>query len=246
MCGRVIQSSGALRLAIVDGLDISDSRMGNIRPRYNAAPSQELLVIRQNQKTGERSLDLIRWGLIPHWCNDPRGGRKPINAKAESVSRLPMFKEAYALRRCIVPIDGFFEWKAIRGARAKQPYAIAMNDGSPFGLAGLWENWKNPRTGQWERTFAIITVPSNDLVGQIHNRMPAILKPESYERWLGPDTDPHDLLITYPSEPMTMWPISTRVNSPNNDDPSLLDRTTELSDMWAPLEPEGISRKRLG
>ena len=119
MCGRVIQSSGPLRLTIVEGLDVSDSRMGNVRPRYNAAPSQELLVIRQNQKTGERSLDPIRWGLIPHWCNDPKGGRKPINAKAESVSRLPMFREAYALRRCIVPIDGFFEWKAIRGARAK-------------------------------------------------------------------------------------------------------------------------------
>src|SRR5690242_13945061 len=94
MCGRVIQSSGALRLAIVNGLDVSDSRMGNIRPRYNAAPSQELLVIRQNQKTGERSLDPIRWGLIPHSCSDPRGGRKPINAKAESVSRLPMFRDA--------------------------------------------------------------------------------------------------------------------------------------------------------
>jgi putative SOS response-associated peptidase YedK len=108
MCGRIIQSSGALRLAIVDDLDVSDSRMGNIRPGYNAAPSQELLVIRQNQKTGERSLDLIRRGLIPYWCNDPRGGRKPINAKAESVPRLPMFREAYPLRRCIVPVDGFF------------------------------------------------------------------------------------------------------------------------------------------
>jgi putative SOS response-associated peptidase YedK len=184
--------------------------------------------------------------LIPHWCSDPKGGRKPINAKAESISRLPMFREAYALRRCIVPIDGFFEWKAIRGARAKQPFAITMSDGSVFGLAGLWENWKNQNTGQWERTFAIITVPSNDLVGQIHDRMPAILEPKSYARWLGPETDPHDLLMTYPSEPMVMWPISTRVNSPDNDDASLLDRTTGLSDVWAPLEPDGISRRRLG
>ena len=88
MCGRVIQSSRPLRLAIVEGLDVSDSRMGNVSPRYNAAPSQELLVIRQNHQTDERSLDLVKWGLIPHWCNDLRGGRKPINAKAESVSRL--------------------------------------------------------------------------------------------------------------------------------------------------------------
>ena len=155
MCGRVIQSSGPLRLAIVEGLDVSDSRMGNIRPRYNAAPSQELLVIRENHKTGERSLDLIKWGLIPHWCQDPKGGRRPINAKAESVARLPMFRDAYALRRCIVPVDGFFEWRAIKGARAKQPYAIAMKDGSPFGLAGLWENWRNPNTGEWERTLRL-------------------------------------------------------------------------------------------
>ena len=147
-----------------------------------------------------------------------------------------MFRDAYAQRRCIVPVDGFFEWRAIRGARAKQPYAIAMKDASPFGLAGLWENWKNPNSGVWERTLAIITVPSNELVAQIHNRMPAILEPKSYNCWLSAEPDPRDLLITYPSEPMTMWPISTRVNKPENDDPSLLDRTTELSDVWAPLD----------
>lgn len=235
MCGRIIQSSSPLHLAIVDGVEVSDSRMGNIRPRYNAAPSQELLVIRENRKTGERSLDLIKWGLIPHWFTDPRGGRRPINAKAETVSKLPTFREAYAQRRCIVPIDGFFEWRAIKGARAKQPYAIAMKDGSLFGLAGLWENWRNPNTGEWQRTFAIITVPSNSLVGQIHHRMPAILQPGTYEHWLGSAPDPHDLLITYPSEPMTMWPISTQVNAPENDDPSLLDRTMGQSDWQSPL-----------
>jgi putative SOS response-associated peptidase YedK len=235
MCGRIIQSSSPLHLAIVDGLEVSDSRMGNIRPRYNAAPSQELLVIRENRKTGERSLDLIKWGLIPHWFTDPRGGRRLINAKAESVSKLPTFREAYAQRRCIVPIDGFFEWRAIKGARAKQPYAIAMKDGSPFGLAGLWENWRNPNTGEWQRTFAIITVTSNSLVGQIHHRMPAILQPGTYERWLGSAPDPHYLLITYPSEPMTMWPISTRVNAPENDDPSLLHRTMDQSNWQSPL-----------
>jgi putative SOS response-associated peptidase YedK len=238
MCGRVIQSSGPLRLAIVSGLDVSDSRLGNVPRRYNAAPSQELLVIRQNHKTGERSLDLLKWGLIPHWCSDSQGGRRPINAKAESVSRLPTFRDAFAQRRCIVPVDGFFEWRAIRGAGRKQPYAIAMKDGSPFGLAGLWENWKNPSTGEWERTFAIITVPSNELVAQIHDRMPAILEPRSYDRWLGQQPNPYDLLITYPSEPMTLWPISTRVNKPENDDPSLLDRAEEAVDWQAPLDGE--------
>ena len=239
MCGRVIQSSGPLRLAIVEGLNVSDSRLANVPRRYNAAPSQELFVIRQNHKTSERSLDLLKWGLIPYWCQDPKGGRRPINAKAESVAMLPMFKEAYARRRCIVPVDGFFEWRAIRGMRAKQPYAIAMKDGSPFGLAGLWENWKNPNTGEWERTFAIITVPSNALLAQIHNRMPAILEPRSYERWLGLVPNPHDLLITYPPEPMTMWPISKRVNKPENDDPSLIDRVKEPVDWQAPFDPGG-------
>jgi putative SOS response-associated peptidase YedK len=150
MCGRIIQSSGPLSLAIVEGLDVSDSRTRKVPPRYNAAPSQELLVIRQNHKTGERSLDLIRWGLIPYWCKDPRGGRKPINAKAESASRLPMFRDAYAQRRCIVPVDGFFERRAIKGGRAKQPYAIAMKDGSPFGLAGCGKTGaiRRPKDGR--------------------------------------------------------------------------------------------------
>jgi putative SOS response-associated peptidase YedK len=236
MCGRVIQSSEPLRLAIVDGLDVSDGWMQNVGPRYNAAPSQELLVIRQNPKTGERTLDLLKWGLIPNWCQDPKGGRKPINAKAEGVSMRPTFRDAYAYRRCIVPVDGFFEWRAIKGARAKQPYAIAMKNGSPFGLAGLWENWKNPSTEEWERTFAIITVPSNELVRQIHDRMPAILRRSDYERWLSLEPDPRDLLITYRSEVMTMWTISTRVNKPENDDPSLLDRVDEPADWQAPLD----------
>jgi putative SOS response-associated peptidase YedK len=239
MCGRIIQSSGPLRLAIVEGLNVSDSRMVNVRPRYNGAPNQELLIIRENHKTGERSLDLIKWGLIPHWCQDPTGGRRPINAKAESVFKLPTFRDAYAKRRCIVPVDGFFEWRAIKGARAKQPYAIAMKDGSPFGLAGLWENWRNLNTGEWERTFAIITVPSNTLVSQIHHRMPGILDPATYDRWLGPEPDPRTLLFSYPAQFMAMWPISTRVNSPDNDDPSLLNRSADAFEVWAPLRKQG-------
>ena len=124
-------------------------------------------------------------------------------------------------------MDGFFEWGAAKGTWAKQPYAIAIKDGTPFGLAGLWENWRNPNSGEWEQTFAIITVPSNSLVAQIHDRMPAILEPTNYERWLVPEPDPHDLLITYPPEPMTIWPVSTRVNLPANDDPLLLERFEE-------------------
>ena len=160
MCGRVIQSSSPLRLAIVDGLDVSDGRMGNVRPRYNAAPSQELLVIRETHETRERSLDLIKWGLIPYWCKDSKGGRKPINAKSETVAKLPMFRDAYAKRRCIIPVDGFFEWQAIEGA-GKRPYAIGMKDGSPFGLAGIWENWLNPNTYQFKSARSRAHAASN-------------------------------------------------------------------------------------
>jgi putative SOS response-associated peptidase YedK len=219
MCGRIIQSSGPLQLAIVDGLDVRDTRLPNIPPRYNGAPSQDLLVVRQNHKTGERSLDPLKWGLIPSRCDDPKGGRKPINAKAETVATLPTFRDAYRARRCIVPVDGFFEWKAIAGA--KQPYAVAMKDGSPFGIAGLWENWKSP-SGEWVRTFCVITVPANALLEQIHHRMPAILRSQDYGRWLDAEPDPRELMITYPAEPMRIWPISQRVNSARNDDVDLL------------------------
>ena len=229
MCGRVVQSSGPLRYAIVDGLDVRDSRLSNYPRRWNGAPSQDLLVIRENHKTGERSLDLLQWGLIPHWCKDPTGGRKPINAKSETVARLPTFREAYQKRRCILPVDGFYEWRATK--QGKQPYAIAMKDRSPFGIATLWENWQDPTTREWVRTFVVLTTPSNDLVSRIHDRMPAILNPADYERWLGLEPDPRDLLVPFPSEPMTIWPISRRVNSPDNDDEQLLEEISLPTDI---------------
>jgi putative SOS response-associated peptidase YedK len=223
MCGRVIQSSGPLHYAIVDGMNVRDSRVHNYPRRWNGAPSQDLLVIRRNHKTGEVSLDPLRWGLIPYWCADPKGGRKPINAKCETVGDLPTFREAYRKRRCILPVDGFFEWKAIKGQKAKQPYAIAMKDGAPFGIACIWENWKEPASGEWIRTFAIITTDANALVAEIHDRMPVILPREGDARWLGEELDPRDLMRPFPAELMRIWPISTRVNKPENDDPSIVE-----------------------
>ncbi len=221
MCGRVIQSSGPLRYAIVDGMGVREG-LHNYPPRWNGAPSQDLLVIRCNHATGEISLDPLRWGLIPYWCDDPKGGRKPINAKCETVRDLPTFREAYRRRRCIVPVDGFFEWKAIKG-RIRQPYAIAMQDGAPFAIAGIWENWKEPASDEWIRTFAIITTDANELVADIHDRMPLILAPDDYARWLGEEADPRHLMRPFPAGLMRMWPISTRVNKPENDDPSIIE-----------------------
>jgi putative SOS response-associated peptidase YedK len=143
-----------------------------------------------------------------------------------------MFRDAYAKRRCIVPIDCFFEWRAIKGKRAKQPYAIAMKDRSPFGLAGIWENWQHPETAEWIRTFAIITTDANELMAPIHHRMPVILASKDHDRWLSPlDADPRDMLKPYPSAPLMMWPISTRVNSPENDDPSIMEPVEEPSEL---------------
>jgi putative SOS response-associated peptidase YedK len=128
-------------------------------------------------------------GLIPYWTNDSKGGRKPINAKAESVASLPSFRDAYRKRRCLLPVDNFFEWKASRGASAKHPLAIGMKSGGPFALAAIWENWKTSHTQQWARTFAVITCPANQLVTDIHDRMPVIIPPAAYDRWLS-DIEP--------------------------------------------------------
>lgn len=143
--------------------------------------------------------------------------------QATFIPSAPSVRLAYRLRRCILPVDGFYEWKAIKGQRAKQPYAIAMKDGKLFGIGGLWENWKEPRSGEWVRTFVVITTDANELVGKIHDRMPLILHSKDYTRWLSDEPDPRDLMVPFPSEPMRMWPISTRVNKPENDDPTILE-----------------------
>ena len=224
MCGRITQKSppGVLALTMMLGTP-DDPRVSEAKPRYNGAPSQELLVIRQHPQTRVYKLDYLRWGLIPNWIKEPNPKLRPINATAERVATAPMFRAAYAKRRCIVPVDNFFEWKAIKGRTAKQPYAISMKDGTPFGIAGIWESWKQPGTGELVRTFCVITTTANELLAEIHNRMPVILPREAYARWLANiEPDPRDLLVAFPAAEMRMWPISTRVNKPENDDADVL------------------------
>ena len=224
MCGRITQKSNPNRLGLGLVTVYLVEPLYSLPPKYNGAPGQEHWVIRQQPKTGERTLDRLWWGLIPYWSKDASGGRKPINAKAETVASLPSFRDAYRRRRCLLPVDSFFEWKAIKGARAKQPYAIALKSGEPFGLAGIWENWQKPGSGEWVRTFAIITTTANELVREIHDRMPVIIPPSAYERWLSSiEPDPRDLLVPFPAELMRMWPISSRVNKPENDEVHILD-----------------------
>lgn len=222
MCGRIIQSGGPELPGLKTTLGTpEDSRVRT--PRYNGAPSQDLLVIRRHPGTGAYVADLLRWGLVPYWVKDARPRSRPINAKAEGIAGAAMFRNAYAKRRCIVPVNGFFEWNSRSGSKSRQPYAVGMKDDSPFALAGLWENWQDPATGGWLRTFCIVTCPANDLVAEVHDRMPVILPPGAYERWLACiEPDPRDLLVPYPSEAMRMWPVGPRVNSAMNDDPDLL------------------------
>ncbi len=221
MCGRITQKSppnqlGLSIVALIEPL--------HVPPRYNGSPGQDHWVIRQNTETGERSLDHLLWGLIPYWVKEPAGGRKPINAKAETVASLPSFRDAYKRRRCLVPVDSFFEWRRTEGAGAKLPFAIGMKDEAPFALAGIWENWKAPGSETWVRTFAVITTTANELLSSIHDRMPVIIPAESYDHWLSTlDPDPRGLLAPFPSGPMKIWPISTRVNKPVNDDAAILE-----------------------
>jgi putative SOS response-associated peptidase YedK len=228
MCGRITQKSNpkvlGLKIAtLVEPLTAS----AELAPRFNGAPGQEHWVIRQHPETGERHLDRLWWGLIPHWIKDPKPKLKPINATAERVASAPMFRSAYAKRRCIVPVDSFFEWAKIDAKGPKQPYAIAMQDGAPFALAGIWESWRQPESDAIVRTFCVITTSANALVSGVHDRMPVILRAEAYDRWLATvEPDPRDLLVPHAPDPMTMWPVSPRVNSPTNDDAAILDRVS--------------------
>jgi putative SOS response-associated peptidase YedK len=222
MCGRIIQISPVELLALGLVLD-EDLHAGTGQPRFNGAPGQELWVLRRHPQTESYHFDRLLWGLIPSWQNDPTGGRRPINAKAETVRALPSFRDAYARRRCLVPVDGFFEWQQV-GRGAKRPHAIAMRDRAPFALAGLWENWRQPETGSWIRTFCVLTTSANACVGAVHMRMPVIVAPQAYARWLSPgEADPADLLVPFPADAMALWPVSTRVNNPANDDAALLE-----------------------
>jgi putative SOS response-associated peptidase YedK len=198
----------------------------NYPPRYNIAPADAVLVLRFNPKTKERSLDAIRWGLVPHWAKDLSFGARCINARAETVDRLPAFRDAFARHRCLIPAAGFYEWE--KTPTGKQPYAIVPADEPLFAFAGLWENWRDRRAdAEWIRTCTIIVGPANDLVAPIHDRMPVILDRSAWPKWLGEEpAKPEELkalLKPYPSERMRAYQVTPRVGSVKNDDASLLE-----------------------
>lgn len=220
MCGRFSLHSPPEILQAKFG---ADTRFEAV-PRYNIAPSQVVQLVRQDE-AGHRQVIRAAWGLVPSWVKDPAAIQHPINAKAETVAIKPMFRHAFRKSRILVPTDGFYEWKSAAGG--KQPYLIRMRDHSPFGIAGLLEHWVGPSGTM--HTFTILTTEPNPLMAEIHNRMPVIIRPEDYGRWLDPVlidvSELQPMIGPFPERLMEAYPVSKKVNNPANDTPECLDNT---------------------
>ncbi|RNI22694.1 SOS response-associated peptidase [Rufibacter latericius] len=200
-------------------------------PRFNAAPSQLLPVV-TNQNPNE--VQFFSWGLLPSWAKEKEHGLRPINARTETILEKSTFKRLLAHKRCLVPADGFYEWKKV--GKDKTPYRILMKEGQLFTFAGLWDEWVDPSTGEVLHTFTVITTEPNELMAGIHNRMPVILHPEEEHLWLSESEDVNrlaELLRPYPAEEMTAYPVSALVNSPKNDVPSVLEPVSEQGSLFS-------------
>jgi len=188
-------------------------------PRYNIAPTQSVPVIRQNPKDPVREVSLFRWGLIPSWASDPRISTRMINARSETLTTKPAFKDAVRFRRCLIPADGFYEWK--KNGKVKQPFCFEVDEGDLFAFAGIWDCWKSP-TGESIQTCSIVTTSPNALTGLVHDRMPVILDSADYDLWLDPGMkdggEACRLLRPYSAQSMRSYPVSQRINSVLNDD----------------------------
>ncbi len=215
MCGRFVQTMPA---DVMRQLFRTAGALPNLAPSWNVAPTQSAPVVRRHPETGERHLDLLRWGLRPRWAKVEKGAREPINARAETVATNGMFRQAYAKRRCLVPADAFYEWKVEAGG--KQPMAIAPAMGEGMAFAGIWEHWRG-EGDEIARTFAIVTTDASAPMRAVHDRMPLILAPDDWAAWLEGD-DPAHLMRPAPDGLLRFWPVSKAVNSPRNDGPELL------------------------
>ena len=216
MCGRFTLSQSAEAIASVFQLN----QVPTIEPRYNIAPTQPVATVLQS--ANERQFQLLRWGLIPAWAKDATMGSRLINARAETVAEKPSFRSAFRHRRCLVIADGFYEWRRQDGK--KQPFYFRMQNQQPFAFAGLWEHWQDPK-GEAINSCTILTTEANELLQQIHERMPVILNPKDYDMWLDPTMQIEQLqqlLQPYSSAVMTSYPVSTKVNKPTNDTPELI------------------------
>jgi putative SOS response-associated peptidase YedK len=211
MCGRYTLSTPGGRLAEEFQLDSTVE----VPPSYNVAPTQQVAAVIEDEEG--RRLEMLRWGLVPSWADDPDIGARMINARSETAPEKPSFRRAFRGRRCLIAADGFYEWKREDGG--KQPYYFRMQDGRPFAFAGLWESWD--KGGGELLTCAILTTRPNSVAEEIHDRMPVILPHDAYNAWLDPDADKEELgelMIPYPGDDLETYPVSRFVNSPRNND----------------------------
>ena len=223
MCGRARLSSDLSEIKIAFGIP-PERPAPNFAASWNVAPTDPLPVVRFDAKERHRSLDVMRWGLVPYWAKDIKIGYSTINARAEDIDTKPAFREAFRQRRCLVPLDNFYEWK--KTAAGKQPYAIGLRGGKLMAMAGLWETWRSPG-GERIRSFTIITTTPNELCAELHDRMPVVLKLDVWPVWLGEASADvprlKALLAPYPSDDMICWPVSARVGNVKNNDPGLIE-----------------------
>jgi putative SOS response-associated peptidase YedK len=219
MCGRFAQRTDPKRVAKWFGVD----DVPELEPRYNIAPTQEILGVSETEDG--REMTFYKWGLIPSWAKDTSMGARLINARSETVREKPAFRQAFKQRRCIIPADGFYEWQRTEGR--KQPFFFQMRDESPFGFAGLWEQWKGEE-GQVINSCTILTTTANEVLRPVHDRMPVILHPDDYSLWLDHDVRKlemvEDLLRPYPADEMASYPVSTLINSPRSQGERLIER----------------------
>jgi len=209
--------------------------LAELGPRYNVAPTQPLTVVVEREDG--RFVEAHRWGLVPAWARSVAQGARMINARAETVASSPAFRASFLRRRCIVPADGFYEW--LREGRQRQPYLLAPLHPRPLALAGLWAPWREPASGEWLLSAAVVTTCANRTVGRLHDRMPVILAPEAWPLWLDPAMSDggllRDLLEPAPEGLLAMRPVSRRLNSPHNEGPELLVPEAEVGPADEPL-----------
>ncbi|MBG0787712.1 MAG: SOS response-associated peptidase [Anaerolineaceae bacterium] len=192
-----------------------------VQPRYNIAPTQPVPIVRDPET---RAVELYQWGLVPFWSKDIKIGARLINARSETAAEKPAFRAAFKYRRCLLLADGFYEWKKEAQGKTKSPYLFKLKDDGPFTFAGLYEHWQSPDGGELH-TCTILTCEPNELVGQVHNRMPVMLDAEARWQWLNPELGRKELmslLAPYPAEAMKAFEVSRAVNSPGNDNPDVV------------------------
>ena len=224
MCGRYTQLMPWSELVELYRVTAGAAAAPNLAPRYNICPTQDVPVVRAGAGTGTggragREIVMVRWGLVPAWSKDTAMGSRLINARAETVAEKPSFRGAYKSRRCLIPADGFYEWRQ-QGDGPKQPYRITLSGGAPFAFAGLWERWEKAPDGKALRTCTIVTTAANPFLRPIHHRMPVILDAAGHDAWLDAATPPDTLaalLVPYGGA-MEAHAVGTRVNNPRNDD----------------------------